>query len=381
MNKRGFIKKIMTANISSLLIIAKFLGLFLFGVFGLSDEDYFGQYSLCLGLVNVFYVVSGMRGRVLVLQSFGAFSDFKKFTVLMLGIGSVATILVVYLNFEAALFQLIVLVSLGKLAQNFLQSNTSFIQKNASREKSFGILNQHGLIVFVGFFALLPFGLKYAVAYELVVLLITLFRQWLIIKNHETDTTVTLSYKTVALKGVDFTLTAGLNAALSSFFIYYVSITFDTESIYLIAKIIAVQSVIVRIVSGNNIFFMKEIDGRIQAIGKPLVLGALCVWGTVSFIFLLTRLSLETSVVILILGVGFSLVNCASSVLRMHVLLQHGPSRIRYLHTLELIVILVACLAFELTPELALFIFGTVRVLRTFALGQRWFLKPQESGT
>jgi hypothetical protein len=369
----SIINKVMKANVFALLVIAKFAGLFLWGVFGFSDQDYFGQYSLCLGLVNVFYVVAGMRGRIYVLQSIKSLADYRAFVLLMFVFGVIATVLVLLLNRQSDLYVLILLVSASKFADMFLVSNASFIQNQYSRELSFGRLNRHGWLVLIAFFAFLPLGLTYAIGAEIAVLVFTVVTQSRLIQVSEEKIAVKNVVRTVFFKGLEFTATAGLNAGITSFFIYYVADSFDRESVYLIAKIVAAQAIVVRIITGNNIYFMKEIDGKIERL-QPLLFGfALAVWFVVCVPMFIKPVGWDVQTILIGIGIGFTLVNCTSTILRQHVLLQCGPRRIGVLHAVELAIMLAVCLAATLSAEGALFLFGSLRMFRTFVLSRGWF--------
>jgi hypothetical protein len=369
----SIINKVMKANVFALLVIAKFTGLFLWGVFGFSDQDYFGQYSLCLGLVNVFYVVAGMRGRIYVLQSIKSLADYKIFVSLMFAFGIMATVLVLFLNSESDLYVLVVLVAASKFVDMFLVSNASFIQNQYSREMSFGRLNRHGWLVLIAFFAFLPFGLTYAIAAEVAILVFTVVTQNRLIQRSEEKNTNRSVMKTVFFKGLEFTATAGLNAGITSFFIYYVANSFDRESVYLIAKIIAAQAIFVRIITGNNIYFMKEIDNKIERLQPMLLNISLAIWFIVCALLFIRPSGWDVQVMLIVIGIGFSLVNCPSTILRQHVLLQLGPRRIGMLHGVELAIMLFVCFAVTLSPEGALFLFGSLRLFRTLILSRHWF--------
>jgi hypothetical protein len=369
----SIINKVMKANVFALLVIAKFAGLFLWGVFGFSDQDYFGQYSLCLGLVNVFYVVAGMRGRIYVLQSIKSLADYRNFVLLMFVFGVIATVLVLLFNRQSDLYVLIVLVAASKFADMFLVANASFIQNQYSREMSFGRLNRHGWLVLIAFFAFLPFGLIYAIGAEIAILVFTVVTQSRLIQRSAEKVTAPSVMKTVFFKGLEFTAAAGLNAGITSFFIYYVANSFDQEAVYLIAKIIAGQAIVVRIITGNNIYFMKEIDGKIERL-QPVLFGiALAVWIVVCVLMFMKPSGWDVQIGLIIIGIGFSLVNCPSTILRQHVLLQRGPRRIGVLHGVELAIMLFVCFAVTLSAEGALFLFGSLRLFRTFVLSRRWF--------
>jgi hypothetical protein len=369
----SIINKVMKANVFALLVIAKFIGLFLWGALGFSGQDYFGQYSLCLGLVNVFYVVAGMRGRIYVLQSIKSFADYKKFVSLMFAFGIIASVLVLLLNWQSELYLLVILVAASKFADMFLVSNASFIQNQYSREISFGRLNQHGWLVLIAFFAFLPFGLIYAIGAEIAVLLFTIAMQSRLIQHGEDKSADQNVMKTVFFKGLNFTATASLNAGLTSFFIYYVANNFDRDSVYLIAKIIAGQAIVVRIITGNNIYFMKEIDDKIERFQTLLFSMSAVIWLAIGLLMYIKSISWDVQLMLIVIGIGFSLVNCPSTILRQHVLLILGPGRIGMLHVAELAIMLTVCFSVTLSPEGALFLFGSLRVLRTFILSRNWF--------
>ena len=374
MAKASILKKVMNANVFSLLVIAKFAGLFLWGVLGFSEMDYFGQYSLCLGLVNVFYVVAGMRGRIFVLQSIKSLGDYRNFVLLMFIFGIIGTILIAFLNSGSDLFGLIILVAVSKFAGMFLLSNASSVQNQYSRDMSFSGLNRHGWLVVIGFFAFLPFGLHYAIGAEVVVLIYTLTRQGFLIQRGNYEEHQERGIKAILFNGMEFTATAGLNAALVSFFIYYVSSQFAQEDVYLIAKIFSVQAVAVRIISGNNIYFMREIDDKLNGILFRLMLSAFVVWAFVSIFVFMQLDNWDHMTLLLIIGAGYSLMNCASTMIIQHVLLKHGPRRIGYLHAVELSILLLVCLNVAMSAVVAMYVFGCLRLLRTIAMSQRWFL-------
>lgn len=363
-------RSILSANFYSLILAVKFAGLVLLGLLFPELPDYFGQFALSIGLTSVFFIFAGMRGRLYVFGGIDSHRDYRFFILAVLTLGIAVFAIMAVMNRANEFLAIILAVGLCKFFEMFLEANTSYIQKTRGRAASFSLLNQHSLIVLFVFFAvLLPFGLAAALTAEACVLAFTLLRQFVLLRGApEPEDALVRGPKQVLLGGTELTIVATLNSAIVSGFLYWGATAIPREDLFIIAKMLALQAFFARIVTSNNIFFLKEIEGNRQAIavqlrrfalvGLALAVGAVVLWiSGVPDLWIMYGFAAV-----------FTLVNLCNIVMRQQIILSGKIRALLYLHAVELLVVLAFCYLVQPAAIPALFAFGFFRIARVFYL-------------
>lgn len=242
------------ANLYSLLIAAKFATLLFWQMIQAAEQDYFGQYALCLGLTSTFFIFAGMRGRVYVFGGIDAWRDFLALSGFMALFGMIALAIVAVLYADHPLAQLLLLVGLSKFAEMFLDANTSYIQKVLGRDAAYRLLNQHSVMLGLSFLiGLVLGGLHAAILSEIAVLTFTLFRQARkFSRGLEPELVTVRGARDVLRGGAELTLAATLNSAIVTLFLFWGSAALPEASVFAIAKILALQAFCARVITNNN---------------------------------------------------------------------------------------------------------------------------------
>lgn len=360
-------RKIYKANIFSLLLIFKFAVLLGYSWLFPDRGDLLGHYTLALGLTNSFFILSGMRARFYVIQAVQRFSQLVQLAIVMgvLGIGMVVAIY--WLNTGSAFLIIIMLVSASKFVETFLDANTSFLQLKAGRDTAFGLLNQHGYMLAVLFTALAYFGLEWALLGETVLLCITVTRQWLKMAALEEEGAWfrPSEMPSVVWGGISYTITAALNAAQLTGFLYIARAEFPTEITLMISKIFAAQAIFGRLITGNNFYFKSYLDAALRRLSRKItIFSVVLAVLTALTLALILLLDIPRMPAVIAMGVAFTTINVVNILVRQHVMLVAGVSRLLVLHVVELILVLVPMAVLSLGPVFALGLLTCVRMLR-----------------
>lgn len=367
-------RHILNANIFSFLLISKFALLVVYGWILPGDTDFLGNYTLFLGLTNSFYILAGMRARVFVLQAISHKNDLLVLCLIIAILGIVMTTIVIWLNLSDGMLTLILLVAGTKFLEMFMDAFTSFSQKTQGRQVAFTIINQHAFLLVVAYLVLIPFGLNYAIAAECLLLVVAVIRQIKCINLSPTDLSppALSAYVKTARTGLAFTLTATMNAAQFTYFVYYGRATFDVAAFLFIAKLLAVQSILSRILTSNNFYFKDDIaiyENRIERITLVMAVAGLA-GAIVTVVFISPEVADLGSVDLVMIGVSFSLVNIVNIFLRQHILMMDGPRKLAGLHAIELVLIYAVTYMFDMSVAQALVAFTTLRFARVIVLMQ-----------
>jgi hypothetical protein len=365
-------RKIFNANLYSALIAWKFALIIVYTWIFPQPEDLFGHYTLAFGLTASFYIFSGMRARFLVLRSIYSIRQLKDLTIGMTCLGIGATVVVLWLNAPSDILLIIMLVSAAKFLETYLDAGTSYIQNILGRKKAFDILNQNGLLIALGFTLALPFGLEYSIAAECAVLVFTVTRQWLVIKAQETERQPFsfLGLFNVVGEAVEFTITATLNAAQITYFLYFCTSVYPQPQTLFVAKLFAVQAIASRMMTGNNFYFKDALAGFFDKSGTMVRLFVTIVTGTSLAGYIVTEQFYGVPIIypMIFIGVGFTLVNCMNIILRQHMMMLIGTRKLGMLHIVELAIVvgLTQLVPISITTALALFLI--MRLIRVVVL-------------
>jgi len=371
-------KHILSANLFPFLLICKFALLVIYEWLMPGEVDLLGTYTLILGLTNSFYIFAGMRARLFVLQSISLKGDLLRLCIIMAGVGIVMTVVVIWLNLADDLLLLILLVAGIKFLEMFVDAFTSFIQKTQDRQIAFRIINQHAFLLVLAYLLTLPYGLGYAIAAECLLLTIAALRQIRCIRLARADPSQAAfeSYSQIFRKGVEFTLSATLNAAQFTYFIYYSRQTFEVVDVFFIAKLLAVQAILSRFLTSNNIYFKEDVAihrARIERIA--LVVSVVAVGfalSTYAYFASGTGTPREIAGVgpldLFLIGIAFSLVNITNISIREHILMVDGPRRLAILHSAELLLLCAATYLVDMSAAQALIGLIALRFARILML-------------
>lgn len=359
--------KLYRANIFPALMLMKFGFLFLYGLLIKDTPDLFGQYTLAIGLTNSFYIFSGMRARFYVLKDISTAPRLVELMISMGVMGLLASAIVYFLNADEPTLALIMIVGLAKFAETFLDAGTSFLQQKVGREESFKLLNQHGYLVAIIFILLVPVGLKYAVASEAVLLVITVLRQQHRIGVVKSDVALVRlrSMAGVTLGGLVFTISAVLNSAQMTLILYHAQDVFERPSALALAKVFAAQAIFARLITGNNIYFRNALENLLQAIARRLSKFVGCM--TVIFLGVYAAQlywSVPFIISIYIFGALFTIVNVLQIVIRQHIMISDGVAWLIRVHTVELVILGGVLLATNFNALDILLFFTMLRLVR-----------------
>ena len=360
------------ANLYSLVIAFKILALVVWQLIDHESHDLFGIYSLCLGLTSTFFIVSGMRSRVYVLGGINSFIDLLSLTKIMMLLGLLSVGSVTLLYFDHDYLTILMLVSSCKLAENFLDANTSYIQKTLGRLPAYSILNVHSIILIFAFVSgLIMGGLEYALLAELLVLIFTLLRQMIVLKSRpEPENRVSYGFMRVLWNGSELTFAAGLNSAIVTGFLYWGSFNMPESDILAIAKILAIQGYCARLITGNNIFFFKEIV-KSEVLVARIANGATLIGLLICSVLLLyTEYFGNWSKIgtLYAFGVASTVLNIVNITIRQQLLLTGTVRPLIIVHSLELIFLSTVFALLTPASKIAFLVFTLVRFFRNLYL-------------
>ena len=364
--------RILQANLYSTLIIVKIIGILVFDLFRDSSVDSLGIYSLAIGFTSAFFVFSGLRARVFVLANVSGLREFLSVLFVIGALGVFALLAVVFVYRSDQFWSTILLVSFVKYLENILEANTSFIQKNIGRELAYKVLNIHGVIVAFTFLMLFPWlGLDIALIGEIVVLIFSICVQLIYVYSRVNES-VKNSFakgKNLVLQSSALTLAASLNAMIVTCVLYMSKFNLMNEEFLFFAKVIVLQSIFARIVTGNNIYFQKEADQYLSQFTKLVLV--LC-WGAclLAVCLYVSEIGndsqiLGISVLWCLLGVVFTLINISNIMIRQSILLIGAYNTLVVFHFFELLAVslLFYFSSFNLVESImALILFRFVRV-------------------
>ena len=364
--------RILQANLYSTLIIVKIIGILVFDLFRDSSVDSLGIYSLAIGFTSAFFVFSGLRARVFVLANVSGLREFLSVLFVIGALGVFALLAVVFVYRSDQFWSTILLVSFVKYLENILEANTSFIQKNIGRELAYKVLNIHGVIVAFTFLMLFPWlGLDIALIGEIVVLIFSICVQLIYVYSRVNES-VKNSFakgKSLVLQSSALTLAASLNAMIVTCVLYMSKFNLMNEEFLFFAKVIVLQSIFARIVTGNNIYFQKEADQYLSQFTKLVLV--LC-WGAclLAVCLYVSEIGndsqiLGISVLWCLLGVVFTLINISNIMIRQSILLIGAYNTLVVFHFFELLAVslLFYFSSFNLVESImALILFRFVRV-------------------
>ncbi|MEP1207424.1 MAG: hypothetical protein ABJM29_15725 [Rhizobiaceae bacterium] len=370
MNK--LIKTAFRANLYSLIIAAKIVVLILWQLIQSDAPDYFGRYAICLGLTNTFFIFAGMRGRILTFGAIESFRDFRALTGFMALFGTIALGLVLILYFGNPLLTVLLLVAAAKFCEMFLDTNTSYIQKTLGRNKAFALLNQHSTLLICGFFlGLVAGGLQGAILAEIVVLAFTLIRQSRVLAcKPEPEAVKERGALSVISNGLELTLAATLNSAIITGFLFWGGFYLAESELLLIAKILTLQAFCARLITGNNIFFQKELtDGRHQVarVAWWIAIAGLACLGTMWTLYLTLSQLVDVTMALYGFGAAFTLINIANIAIRQQLLLGGVVRPLIAVHTIEFVVLMTIYYGLEPNAIVGFLVFSLFRLLRTLS--------------
>jgi len=373
------VDKVLRANLYSAFVAWKFGAIILFTWVIPQDTDILGQYTLGLGLTASFYIFSGMRSRFLVLRSVRTVSQLKYLTLAITILGAIVTPFVFLMNKDSEILPVVLAVSVAKFLESHLDAGTSYIQNTVGRKRSFSILNQSGAMAALAFTLMLPFGLVFSVLAECAVVVVTILRQWNTIRenSNETPSRLVSGMLDIFREGLAFTIGATLNASLVTYFLFFCSNNFESSETLFVAKLFAFQAILSRLLMGNNIYFSGAFTKLIDSSSARIRMTVL-IAGIVMLLGHSTATPfLETSSVnyLVVLGVGFTFVNCLNIAMRQQMLISVGVRRLTALHCVELVILLFTLKFFELSAASALCMFAFMRIIRVLILTSKWFRK------
>lgn len=359
------------ANLYSLVIAAKIGVLILWQVIWPDAPDLFGTYALCLGLTSAFFIFAGMRARIYVFGNIDAFKDFRSLVGFMALFGVIAFSVVAVLYSDNALLTILLLVSVAKFGEMFLDANTSYIQKTLGRDRAFTFLNQHSVLLISGFcLGLIVGGLEAAVAAEIVVLIFTVLQQMRALAlKPEPEVVTERGTQSVLSNGAELTLAATLNSAMVTGFLYWGEVALPETDLLVIAKVLTLQAFCARLITGNNIFFLKEFTEsrtQITQIAGWIATAGLGVLGVIVGLYAALSEILSVPLALYGFGVAFTLINIANIVIRQQLLLSGVIRPLIAVHFLEILFLMAVYYSFEPKAIVAFVIFSVLRLIRTF---------------
>lgn len=360
-------RHLIKANLSTALFAVKIAALLLFDFITSFEYDYFGLYSVAIGLTSAFFVFSGLGGRTFVLSSGLTHDEFKAFNKLAVVLGVFSLAVVFLLNYQGPLIYLVAAVSLVKVLDNQFDNYISYAQVHVGREFAFNILNVKSIVVAAVYLAAVPlFGLQATLLIELLV--VALFLLWLATdarrRVDDNDGVMRVVSPAFVWDVFQYNICATLNAALTTLFLYVLAYRegVDGEATLFIAKVVAVQSMISRVMLMNNIYFETELTQHRKKVTRTSLLVLIAVVaGVVGVGFWLTPSDVES---LYIMAGLFTAINVFNMVMRQHLVLLNKISILTKLHLLEIVTFTLLIAVFEQGAVELMILFTLYRMFR-----------------
>ncbi|MDC1295769.1 hypothetical protein N8077_05500 [Myxococcota bacterium] len=363
--------RLLAANFAALSFFSKIGLIFFFDWYATHPIDLFGTYSVAIGLTSAFFVLAGMRGRFLVMNEVQTKSDLIRVNSAVAVLSTAACIVVFAINRESAIIEFIVLISSVKLLENLTDNYTSYLQRFASKDLAFAVVNVRGGLVVVAYLTgIVLDGLLLAVALEMVVGVGILLFQILRSRRlaHSDLSRESRSFGDLVTSGINITLCAALNASLLTLAFYYLTyFQSDTALTLFFAKATAVAAMFSRIASANNFFFRDELRQNIGLFQKLL-------WVSLAPVALLmigyAAAMNEWSETwrMWVLGIALVWMMSANIIARQRMMLSGLITQLTVFHALELILLLSAIAVAQPAGFLFLELYVGFQILRSLVL-------------